>query len=157
MSRAISLEKSPVPQVPMVVGSRKGKDPELVTLASMLLLGEGAARVLTNGRLPKGQASRMGLRYAHHPVPRKAVPKKKRGLPPDSGAAVQPQDEELGHIKILGVISGWRATGDQGEAPKASADANQESKVCVGLGPVERETVVAEATVVSDFDVEYPA
>jgi hypothetical protein len=86
-------------------GGRKGKDSELVTLAWMLLLDEGAARVLANGRFPKGKPNPMGLGIPHDPVPRSAAPKKKRGTSTDAGTAVRPQGEELCHVKILGVLT----------------------------------------------------
>src|SRR6266536_860890 len=121
-------------------------------LPRVRLPGKGTLCVLIDDRFPEGKAWAVDLRDPHDPASGQAVPEKKRRPATNAGAAVRPKDEELRHIEVLGIVSRRRAAGDQRETRDTAASADQEREVGVGLGPVERQLVVAEAAIGADLD-----
>ena len=64
-------------------------------LSMKLPLGKGIPSVLADGYFPKGEASAIRLRHAHHPLTREQAPQNKRGPTADTGAAIEANYKEL--------------------------------------------------------------
>src|SRR5438067_5687029 len=120
-------------------------------------LCDGAARVLIDRASPKGERSGVSFRHADGPTAGIAIPGHKGGFPADSRTAVASRHEEFGDVVDVRIFGDRRAERDQHKAEDAIAPLDEERKTALGLGPVECQWGITEATVGAQVDGKHVA
>src|SRR5690348_11419541 len=106
-------------------------------------------RVLRDDVAPERDGAVVGLQHAHSPFSGEEIPQEKRGGTPHAAPAVTPHDKELGDVQYVRIRSRRRTSRRQGEPGGTVVASNHECEATLRIRPVERETVVAIAAVVS--------
>jgi hypothetical protein len=75
----------------------------------------------------------VSLRYADNPTSGKSIPEKEGCSPAHPGATMATEDEELGHIEVIGIAGLRRATRDEREAGEPGFNTNEKGKPILGL------------------------
>jgi len=97
---------------------------------------------------------RVRLRDSHGPPGGKPIPEQERCPTPYATSTIPAEHEKLRDVEGLHIQRRGQSSRGERETDNRNATANQEWKSTLRLGPIHRQMLIAETSVVSQFQAE---